>query len=725
MPDPKDKEKIEKKFNEYRDIAIETLRKRLTAKNIYEADISPAGGRYISMRVPVVTKEEKATLEKLIKLSAKLQFRLVHLNNDQEIAKYLADKKNYDAPEGYEILESVETKDGKVIKKPYLVEREAQMDGKEIDEAYPTMDQFGQREIILKFKPAGAAQFGKVTGDNVGRLLAIVLDGQLYSAPQIKVAITGGNASITGNFSREDAENVSNALVSGSVPFSMTIQAQSDIDPTIGEATVRDGLYSGIAGMVLVMIFMAVYYMRSGIIANISLLVNAILILGALAAFDVTLTLPGIAGIILTIGMAVDANVLIYERIREEIESKKTVLNAIDLGFDRAYSAIFDSNITTLVVAVILLWQGTGAIKGFAITLAIGVFTTLFTAVFLTRLLFDLMTRFMSVKSLKMHSFVGRGTHVDFLGLRKYALACSAILILATFIFVGIRGKECLGIDFTGGTQVELSFKEAVPAEKISTFLKSQGFENKVTYKTGSAVDAQKKLEIIIRDTEGGTTEKTAEAGAVVMEKVTNALNKEFPAAAFKGETQSTLGALIGQTFMKSALISLILSFAVMIIYLTFRFQFSYSIAGTVVLVHDVVIGVGLYLMCGGQITLNVVAAALTIVGISINDTIVTFDRVRENLTLVKDRSYWDIINLSINQTLGRTILTTSTILMVLVMQLVFGGSGIRDFVSVMLFGLLVGTYSSVFITNLIIAYWHKPVKTVKTDKSEAAVTKV
>ena len=505
----------------------------------------------------------------------------------------------------------------------------------------------------------------------------------------------------------------------------MTIQAQSDIDPTIGEATVRDGLYSGIAGMVLVMLFMAFYYMRSGVIANISLLVNAILILGALAAFDVTLTLPGIAGIILTIGMAVDANVLIYERIREEIESKKTVLNAIDLGFDRAYSAIFDSNITTLVVAVILLWQGTGAIKGFAITLAIGVFTTLFTAVFLTRLLFDLMTRFMSVKTLKMHSFVGRGTRVDFLALRKYALICSGVLILASFVYVGICGKECLGIDFTGGTQVELSFKEAVPAEKISTFLKSQGFENKVTYKTGSAVDAQKKLEIIIRDTEGGTTEKTAEAGAAVMEKVTNALNGEFPTAAFKGETQSTLGALIGQTFMKSALISLILSFVVMIIYLTFRFQFSYSIAGTVVLVHDVIIGVGLYLMCGGQITLNVVAAALTIVGISINDTIVTFDRVRENLTLVKDKSYWDIINLSINQTLGRTILTTSTILMVLVMQLIFGGSGIRDFVSVMLFGLLVGTYSSVFITNLIIAYWHKPVKTVKTDKSEAAVTKV
>ena len=714
VPDPNDKQKIESNFDKYRDLAIETLRKRLTARNIFEADISPAGGKYISMRVPVVTKEEKLTLEKLIKMSAKLQFRLVHPDNNMEVNKYLADKKGYEAPEGYVIMESIETKDGKVTKTPFLVEREAQMDGKEIEDSFVNMDQFGQREIILNFKPAGAALFGKITGENRGRLLAIVLDGELYSAPRINDAITGGRAQITGHFSREDAENIANALVSGSVPFSMTIQAQSDIDPTIGAATVRDGLYSGIAGMILVMIFMGIYYLRSGIIANISLLVNAVLILGALAAFEVTLTLPGIAGIILTIGMAVDANVLIYERIREEMEAKKTVLNAIDLGFDRAYSAIFDSNITTLFVAVILLWQGTGAIKGFAITLAIGVFTTLFTAVFLTRLLFDLMTRFSNVKTLKMHAFLPNELHIDFLGMKKYAVALSAILIAATFIFVGIKGKECLGIDFTGGTQIEMDFKKAVPAEQIAKVLDAAGFENKVTYKTGSAVDAKKKLEIIIREKSSAEQEKTAEAGTMLMEKLTSELNKAFPDAGFKGDSQSTLGALIGETFMRSALISVILSLVVMIIYMTFRFQFSYSIAGNVVLIHDVIIGVGLYLMCGGQITLNVVAAALTIVGISINDTIVTYDRVRENLTLIKDRSYWDIINISINQTLARTILTTSTILMVLVMQLIFGGSGIRDFVSVMLFGLLVGSYSSVFITNLIIAYWHKPVKTAK-----------
>ena len=722
-PDPADKEKIDKDFNKYRDLAIENLRKRLTQKNIFEADISPAGGRYISMRVPIVTKEEKAVLEKLIKMSAKLQFKLVHPNNADEVAKYSADPKGYQAPEGYEVKICNETRNGKPARTVFIVERAVQMDGKEVNDAYQTMNQYGQREIILSFKPAGAARFGEITSCNVGRQLAIILDGELYSAPVINQAITGGNAQITGSFSREEAENISNALKSGSVPFSMTILAQSDIDPTIGAQTVRDGLYSGIAGMILVMVFMIIYYVRSGIVANISLFTNAVLILGAMAAFDVTLTLPGIAGIILTIGMAVDANVLIYERIREEVASGKTIQNAIDLGFDRAYSAIFDSNFTTLFVAVILLWQGTGAIKGFAITLAIGVATTLFTAVFLTRLLFDYMTRFTPVHKLRMLQFF-KSPHFDFLGMKKYALAFSALMIVATFVTIGIRGKDCLGIDFTGGTQLTLDFKQAVPAEQISKVLTEKGLENKVTYKTGSAVDAQKQLEIVIREKHGITKAQTAEQGAVVMESVTKILNAAFPEAGFKGETQSTLGALIGATFVKSALLSIVLSFVVMILYMTIRFQFSYSISGNVVLIHDVIIGVGIYLMLGGQITMNVVAGALTIIGISINDTIVTFDRVRENLKLVKNMTYHDIINLSINQTLSRTMLTSLTTIMVLVMQLIFGGSGIRDFVSVMLFGLIVGTYSSIFITNLIISYWHKPVKSIKDRDALPAADK-
>ena len=714
IPDPADKAKIEKNFDKYRDLAIETLRKRLTQKNIFEADISPAGGKYISMRVPIVTKEEKQVIENLIRMSAKLQFKLVHPNNQDEVAKYLADPKNYRPPEGYELKISNETtRNGKPARSVYIVERVAQMDGKEINDAYPSMNQFGQREILLSFKSKGAARFGEITSNNIHRQLAIILDGELYSAPVIQSAITAGNAQITGSFSREEAENISNALVSGSVPFSMSIQAQSDIDPTIGKQTVNDGLYSGIAGMILVMLFMLVYYVRSGLVANISLFVNAVLILGAMAAFDVTLTLPGIAGIILTIGMAVDANVLIYERIREEVQSGKTIQNAIDLGFDRAYSAIFDSNITTLIVAVILLWKGTGAIKGFAITLAIGVFTTLFTAVFLTRLLFDLMTRFIPVHKLRMLQFI-KDTRIDFLGLKKFALTFSFAMIIATFVCLGIRGKDCLGIDFTGGTQLTFSFKEAVPAEQISKALSAAGFENKVTYKTGSALDAQKELEIVIREKKGRTKAQTADAGSQIMDAVSKTLNQSFPKAEIKGQTQSTLGALIGETFMHTAILSLLLSFLIMIIYMTIRFQFSYAIAGCVVLLHDVIVGIGIYLLCGGQITMNVVAAALTIIGISINDTIVTFDRVRENLKLVKDATYHDIINLSINQTLSRTVITSLTTAMVLVMQLIFGGSGIRDFVSVMLYGVIIGTYSSIFLTNLIISYWHKPVQSVR-----------
>lgn len=719
IPDPADKSKIDKDFNKYRDLAIETLRKRLTQKNIFEADISPAGGRYISMRVPIVTREEKSVIEKLIKMSAKLQFKLVHPNNHEEAAKYMADPKGYQPPEGYEVKVSSETRNGKASRMVYIVERATQMDGKDINDAYPTMDQFGQREIILSFKPSGAARFGEITSANVGRELAIILDGTLYSAPRINQAITGGNAQITGSFSREDAENISNALVSGSVPFSMTIQAQSDIDPTIGAETVRDGLYSGIAGMVLVMIFMMVYYTRSGIVANISLLINALLILGALAAFDVTLTLPGIAGIILTIGMAVDANVLIYERIREEVNSGKTILNSVDLGFNRAYSAIFDSNITTLIVAVILLWQGTGAIKGFAITLAIGVFTTLFTAVFLTRLLYDLMTRFVPFKKLRMLSFWKTTPNVDFLGMKKIAVGVSILLLVLAVVVVAVRGKDCLGIDFTGGTQLTYDFQKAIPAEQIASFLETKGFENKVTYKTGSAVDAKKQLEIVIREKSGRNKEQTAEAGATLMETISKELNSKFPDAQFKSSSQSTLGALIGENFMKSAVISILISFAVMILYMTFRFQFSYSVSGNIVLLHDVIVAIGLYLLCGGQITMNVVAAALTIIGVSINNTIIVFDRVRENIRLVKNKSYYELINLSINQTLSRNILTTSTILMVLVMQLIFGGSGIRDFVAVMMFGLIVGTYSSIFITNLIISYWHNPIQNIKDAAAE------
>ena len=685
---------IENNFERYRDVAIETLRTRLESENIFESEISPAGGNLISLRVPIVSKEEKSRLERLIKMSARLSFSLVHPDNDKLVQAYLADPENFTAPEGYKMMENAETgRGGKVRRGIYFVERESQMDGKDISDAFPTMSQFGQREIILNFNPAGAQRFGEVTSKNVGRKLAIT---------------------------REDAETISKALVSGSVPFKVKVQAQYDIDPTIGKETVNDGLWSGIAGTILVMIFMAVYYMRSGLVANISLIVNALLMLGAIAAFGVTLTLPGIAGIILTIGMAVDANVLIYERIREEIAEGKTVLNAIDIGFDKAFAAIFDSNITTLFVALILLWQGTGAIKGFAMTLAIGIFTTLFTAVFLTRLLFDLMTRFTTVKSLKMLQVIKPGTNINFFKYAKPVMLFFALLIVATFVTLGIRGRDALGIDFTGGTQIELDYQKLVPAEQIEKVLSHAGYQVKVNYKTpGSMASDKKKLEIILRDKHGAVSETAETVGQDKMTTVSNLLNKSFPEAKYTPDRQSTLGSLIGETFTKSAILSLALAILGMLIYMTIRFEFSYSIAANLGTLNDVIVSMGIFLMCGGELTLNVVAAGLTLLGYSINDTIVNFDRIRENRKLIKGMSYREIVNLSINQTLARTILTSVTVALVLIMQLCFGGAAIRDFVFVMLIGVVVGTISTIFVSVIIIAYWHKNDKGIPEDSAK------
>lgn len=713
---------IQDNFERYRDVAIETLRTRLESENIFESEISPAGGNLISLRVPIVSKEEKSRLEKLIKMSARLSFCLVHPDNDRLVQEYMTAPDKFQVPEGYRIMENTETgKQGKVIRRVYIVEREQKMDGRNIVDAFPTMSQFGQREIILTFNAKGAQEFGDVTSQNVGRLLAIILDNNLYSAPRINQAITGGSAQITGDFSREDAETISKALVSGSVPFKVNVQAQYDIDPTIGMETVRDGLWSGIAGTILVMVFMGIYYMRAGLVANISLIVNALLMFGAIAAFDVTLTLPGIAGIILTIGMAVDANVLIYERIREEVHAGKTILNAIDIGFDKAFAAIFDSNITTLFVALILLWQGTGAIKGFAMTLAIGIFTTLFTAVFLTRLLFNIMTRFTTVKSLKMYQFIKPTLHIDFFKYYKIVVGVFVVIIIAGIVLVCVRGKDVLGVDFTGGTQVELDYQKSIPAAQIASALHAAGYQAKVTYKTpGSMASDKKKLEILLRENKNTAALKETASGTDEMTAVCNILNKKFPEAKYTGDRQSTLGSLIGWTFTKSAIISIALAVIGMLIYMTVRFEFNYSIAANLATLNDILVSMSLYLMCGGEITLNGIAACLTLLGYSVNDTIVNFDRIRENLVFMKDKSYREIVNISINQTLARTVLTSLTVLLVLLMQLLFGGSSIRDFVLIMLFGVIVGTFSTIFIATILIGYWHKNKGTKETSGQSA-----
>ena len=734
-------EDAEKDFEKFRDNAIETIRKRLEAQNYLECEIAPAGGKLISVRVPTISDDEKAKLEQLILRSAKLEFRLAYpdynelgrILNDIDVAheaynaenpgKLLTKEKFYTEVyrpahanlADYDLLYTLEDNG----KRNYdLISTKVEMTGSGVKNAMVGYTQFGQREIQLEFNGEGANQFGKITTANVGKRLGIVLDGQLYSAPNLNEPILGGRAQITGNFSEDEAKGVADALVSGSMPFDITVVSRADIDPTVGSDTIQKSIWSGIIGTILVMIFMIIYYRLAGMIANISLVVNAFVMLGAIAAFDVTLTLPGIAGIVLTIGMAVDANVLIYERIREELNNGKSLANAVNIGFSNAFSAIFDSNMTTLFVALILFWQGSGAIKSFAITLAIGIFTTLFTAVFLTRLLFDLMLKICGnrLKTLSMMQFC-KNPKINFLGMKKITIGLSVVLVIGSLILIGVKNKDILGIDFTGGSQLLVSYEakaenaQRIEVAKIEQYLKENGYNARASYKTTE--EGTEQLEIVLR----GEVDK--DTGAKIIED----MDKAYPDVKFDIKAQNELGALIGAEFTKSAIIALVLAMIGMIIYMIIRFQFSYSIAANVALIHDVIISLGIYLAFGGQLTLQVVASLLTLIGYSVNDTIVTFDRQRENLTLMRGASYKDIVNTSINQTLGRTILTSTSVLLILIAQLIWGGDGIKDFISVMLIGCIVGCYSSIFISPTITAYWHKRERNVSEADQTAENT--
>ncbi len=685
-------------FEVYRDRAIEILRKRLEANKIYEVEITPTADKFITVKAPITSKSEKKQLLDLIQINANLRFRLVHKDNAVLVQQYLADKANFKTPIGYELMEVTTFRKGdEPIVETYFVETRAQMDGKGVIEAYPTRDQFGQRMIALRFNADGAEKFAKVTSKHVGRQLAIVLDGKLYCAPNIKDAITGGQATISGQFSQEELTNISNALSSGGFPFIIKVNSVSDTDPKLGAESVRNGIYAGIGALLIVVVFMMIYYRLSGVIACLALGVNVILVLGALAAFEATLTLPGMAGIILTIGMAIDANVLVFERIREELQVGKGLASAIDFGYSKAYSSVLDANITTLFVAVILMNIGTGPIKGFAVTLTIGIITSLFTALFLTRLVFDYLTRFTNIKTLTMMQCFKK-PKFNFLGYSKIFAVISLAAIVVSFAIFAIKGKDTLSVDFTGGTLVNFNYTQRVNPQAVEKALKDQKINAQVSYKTGSNNDH--KLEVLVQSGDS----------SVSMETIENTLNKAYPELKLTNGNEFRVGGLIGMEFSKTAILAIILSFIGIIIYVSFRYEFAYGMAGVLALVHDVIITSGIFICLGREFSLTVMAALLTIIGYSINDTVVIFDRIREGVALHPNDSYKDVVNLSINETLSRTLITSITTLFVVVILCLFGGVAINDFVLVMLIGILVGTYSSICIASPIVAVWHKKI---------------
>ena len=697
------KAQMESDFKHYRDVAVENLRRRLEQKSIYEAEIAPSGERHIVLRAPLVSNSEKAVLRDTIRRSAKLEFRLVKPASDTELDAARKDRDSIDPDVEY--MEYTEQEKGKPVVRRYLVKRRVEMDGKNIVKAQAVRDEMGQRKILLKFNSNGAQDFKRVTQSHVGEQLAIVLDGELYCAPVIRVAIADGSAEISGSFSDDEAKSIADALTAGSFPFTINVAAMFDTDPTLGKASVKNGIVVGIISLVIVALFMLLYYRGSGLIAVFALALNMVLILGAMAAFDCTLTLPGIAGIVLTIGMAVDANVLIFERIREELRSGKSTANAVSAGYDRALSAVLDSNITTLVTALILMNVGTGAIKGFAITLCIGILSSVFSAVFVTRLIYDYLFRFFHLQNVSMLQIFAT-PKFDFVKMWSKALLFSGALIVLLVVMFVVRGRGMLGIDFTGGSSITYEYAEQGNTSKMAATLRKAGYDQpSVTYKT--QVDGRKLMEVRLR---GGSKDDIARA-----EEIGKLLDREYPALKIRPETAKSqnLDGLIGREFTKTAIYAVVLALIGIGAYIMFRYEFAYAIASVLALLHDVLVVLAIYLAVGRTIGLTTVAAFLTVIGYSINDTVVIFDRLRENLNLHEGAPFEDMVNLSINQTFGRTMITSITTFAVVFVMWVGGSPEINDFVFVMMLGVILGTYSSVMLSAPFVA-WRRRSKLAK-----------
>ena len=586
--------------------------------------------------------------------------------------------------------------------KPYI-------DGAAVSSAKPDIDQYGQVTISMKMTREGANKWKKMTGANVGRNIAIVVDNAVYSAPNVNEEIGGGNSSISGSFTQEEATDLSNILKIGKLPASAKIVEEDMVGATLGTESIQAGLLSMLVGFLLVVAYVIFFYSTAGVIASIVLLLNMFFIIGIMATLGSTLTLPGIAGIVLTMGMAVDANVLIYERIKEEIAEGKEKLKAITEGFKFALPAIIDGNLTTLITGIILFVIGMGPIKGFATTLVIGIITTLFTAVMISNLLVDKWTSWgkdLKVTNKLTENFL-TNTHFDFLSKRKITYIASTILIIMGIISFATRGFE-LGVDFEGGREYKVRFEKPISTEKIKANLDNVFGGGTIVKTIGSANQVKITTSYLI---ENNNSKSDRLADSTLYNGLKQYLPEHTSFESFKQVnllSQQKVDPTISVDIIKSSTWAVILSLLAIFIYILFRFRtFGYSIGAIASTVHDSLILLSIYSLLYGilpfsmEVDQTFIAAILTVIGYSLNDTVVIFDRLREYLTKkTRTLPMLETMNNAINSTLSRTFNTGMTTLISLVILFFFGGESLRSFSFAMIIGVIIGTYSSVFIAS-------------------------
>lgn len=586
----------------------------------------------------------------------------------------------------------------------------APLDGGVITSARPSSGVVSSDiKVDMSMNAEGAKTWARMTRENIGRCIAVVLDGYVRSYPRVSVEITGGNSEITGDFTLEEAQDLSNILLSGKLPAPARIVSDTVVGPTLGKEAIQSGFASFAIAFLLVLVYMIFYYSKSaGTISDIALFSNIFLLFGVLASLNAVLTLPGIAGIVLTMGMAVDANVLIYERIREELRHGKGIKLAISDGYKMAYSAIIDSNVTTLLTGIVLYVFGTGPIKGFATTLVIGILTSLFTAIFITRLIYEyLLKRNANLTfSIKLTANILKNTKIDFIGMRKWFYAAS---IAVTILGVGslfVRGLS-LGIDFTGGRTFVVNFDKPVKTAEVAQTLTSAFGEMPQVVTFGR--DDRVKITTKYRINESGVED---EVDTRLYEGLKGMLGADVTREQFLSEyreSSETIGPTIASDIKIKAIYSVAIALIIIFFYIFMRFRnWQYGFGAVASLFHDTLVVIGLYSLLWGVMPFSMeidqafIAAILTVIGYSVNDTVIVFDRMREYLPLYRKRPIKEVLNMAMNATLSRTINTSLTTMLTVIAIFIFGGAVIRGFVFALMIGIAVGTYSSIFIASML-----------------------
>jgi SecD/SecF fusion protein len=674
--------------------AVEVLRKRVDAFGVAEPVIQPAGGNRILIQLPGLSESVRTSAKEQIQKKAFLEFRMVKPDSDEIL------KNGEPIPPGYELLKKLEAQPtGSPRLTEVIVKKKAEngLSGDIVQNATWSRDNFGNPLVNFELTKDGAMKFAEVTRNNIGQRLAIVLDGELQTAPNIQSAIETGNGQITGHYSEEEAIALANVL-QNPLRAPLKIVSSEDVDPTLGKDSIRSGILASIYAIIFVSVFMLVYYRVAGLAANVALVINVVILMGVMCSVGTTLTLPGIAGVVLTIGMAVDANVLIYERLREELAKGKSLRGAIAAGYARAFGTIFDSHVTTLISSIILFCMGTGEIKGFGATLSIGIAASLFTSLVVTRLIFNFMLDRNILSSLHMMHLI-KSAKVNFMKLATPLFVLTWTFIVLSLAFgVFARGEKLFGVDFLGGDSTTFSFAQKLDVEQVRSVLTADGEK-----------DAQIQYQ---KNVSAGTETLRVTTAIGSSKKVQQLLEEKFPQAKLNPLLEQNVGAVVGEEIQRSAIIASLLSLFGILVYVAFRYEFSFAVAAVVAVIHDVFLTIGVYCIAnatsGREFNATVVAAVLTIIGFSINDKIVIFDRIREDLKLGARGSFKDIINQALNQTLSRTIITSGTVFLATLSLYIFGGGVINDFAFTFLVGIITGTYSSIYIASAIVLWWHK-----------------